>query len=230
MNTIKYFNLKLQTLLVRIGYYNGKIDGIIGPISGAAIKAFKKDHGLKVSIKIDDELIEVAEGVAGRSPDWMLDMYKMIGKHERHDRFALQDWLSSSSQPVDPLITPWCGVAIDACFRNTGVNPDDLPGNPALAINWLKFGHSADEATIGSILVFWRGYPQSWKGHVGFYVGESDKYYYVLGGNQSNRVSVTRIGKHRLKANGIRWPNGVVRHTERVVKREDKIKVTKNEA
>lgn len=44
------------------------------------------------------------------------------------------------------------------------------------------------------------------KGHVGFYVGEDAKGYYVLGGNQGDKVSVVRIAKDRLLPNGIRWP------------------------
>ncbi len=40
--------------------------------------------------------------------------------------------------------------------------------------------------------------------HVGLYAGEDDTHYNVLGGNQSNSVSVARIEKSRLVA--IRWP------------------------
>ena len=46
---------------------------------------------------------------------------------------------------------------------------------------------------FGDILVFSRGNG----GHVGFYVGEDDTCYHVLGGNQSNMVNVTRILKSR---------------------------------
>lgn len=37
----------IQKRLADLGYYKGKIDGIIGPSTKDAIKAFQKDHGLK---------------------------------------------------------------------------------------------------------------------------------------------------------------------------------------
>ena len=53
-------------------------------------------------------------------------------------------------------------------------------------------------------MVFWRGSPSGWKGHIGFYWAEDDDAYHILGGNQSNSVSVTRIAKERLIT--ARWP------------------------
>jgi hypothetical protein len=37
-------------------------------------------------------------------------------------------------------------------------------------------------------------------GHVGFYVRETAKYVYVLGGNQSNKVSIAGYDKARIIA------------------------------
>ncbi len=53
-------------------------------------------------------------------------------------------------------------------------------------------------------MVFWREKKEGWKGHVGFYSGESSDAYLILGGNQSDSVSQAWVGKDRfLKA---RWP------------------------
>ncbi len=41
-------NKQIQQKLKDLGYYNGKIDGIIGKLSLSAIKAFQKDNGLVV--------------------------------------------------------------------------------------------------------------------------------------------------------------------------------------
>jgi hypothetical protein len=61
---------------------------------------------------------------------------------------------------------------------------------------------------MGDIVVFPRG-DQGWQGHVGFYVKEQvidDKlYYYILGGNQKNKVSVELYPAD--KAIGIRRHN-----------------------
>lgn len=37
-------------------------------------------------------------------------------------------------------------------------------------------------------------------GHVGFYVRETDKYVYILGGNQGNKVSIAGYDKGRIIA------------------------------
>ena len=53
---------------------------------------------------------------------------------------------------------------------------------------------------IGAVLIFERGSG----GHVGFAVGQDDTHFYVLGGNQSDAVTVARIAKSRFL--GARWP------------------------
>ena len=74
-----------------------------------------------------------------------------------------------------------------------------LGTNPYWARNWLLFGQQV-KPTSGAVLVFERGSG----GHVGFAIGQDDTYFYVLGGNQSDAVTVARIAKSRLL--GARWP------------------------
>jgi len=52
----------------------------------------------------------------------------------------------------------------------------------------------------GAVLIFSRGSG----GHVGFAIGQDDVHFYVLGGNQSDAVTIARIAKSRLL--GARWP------------------------
>lgn len=88
---------------------------------------------------------------------------------------------------------PWCGLfAAIVCFRRMGI-PEEIPASPLWARNWGKYGVKTAQPALGDILVFTRGSG----GHVGFYVAEDKTAYHVLGGNQSNRVSVTRIAKNR---------------------------------
>src|SRR5690242_16926945 len=47
-------------------------------------------------------------------------------------------------------------------------------------------------------MVFWRKPKDSGLGNVGFYVGEDEKAYQILGGNQSNSVCLIWIGKDRF--------------------------------
>ena len=48
----------VQLALRKRGYYNGQIDGDIGPGSRAAIRAFQRDHGLRQTGTINDSLLD----------------------------------------------------------------------------------------------------------------------------------------------------------------------------
>jgi hypothetical protein len=84
-----------------------------------------------------------------------------------------------------------------------------LGTNPYWARNWLLFGQLVQPIT-GSVLVFERGSG----GHVGFAVGQDDTHFYVIGGNQSDAVTVARIAKSRLL--GARWPTTVPLRQQRL--------------
>jgi len=68
---------------------------------------------------------------------------------------------------------------------------------PLWARNWAKFGKAADKGQLGDVLVFRRA---QGSGHVGLYVGEDYGAYHVLGGNQSDGVTITRIARDRCVA------------------------------
>jgi len=75
----------------------------------------------------------------------------------------------------------------------------DLPYTKKLnARSWLNVGKETDSPEQGDIVVLWRGDRDGWKGHVGFYVRESEKNIYMLGGNQGNRVQIAPYPKSRL--------------------------------
>lgn len=97
---------------------------------------------------------------------------------------------------------PWCGVFVGYCLA-----ANSLPTAPIAvrASAWSDYGANLreDRLALGAILVFQR--PGG--GHVAFYYGEDSRYYYVLGGNQSDSVNVMRIEKSRCVAR--RWPRGV---------------------
>jgi len=71
------------------------------------------------------------------------------------------------------------------------------PQSPA-ARSWLKWGKPVSKPLPGDVAVFWRESPSSWKGHVGFYLGEVGGYVVVLGGNQGNKVSVRYYKRSQL--------------------------------
>ena len=95
---------------------------------------------------------------------------------------------------------PWCGLFVIWCFKDNSI-PVSLD-NPLYSLNWTKFGTKTDPC-YGAVMVFSR----TGGGHVGFYVSEDDATYHILGGNQDNQVSITKIAKARFKA--ARWPTGM---------------------
>jgi hypothetical protein len=90
-----------------------------------------------------------------------------------------------------------CGKAGDFLCRCQLLGA--LSTNPYWARNWLLFGREV-QPIVGAVLVFSRGSG----GHVGFVIGQDEAHCYVLGGNQSDAVTVARIAKSRLL--GVRWP------------------------
>lgn len=88
---------------------------------------------------------------------------------------------------------PWCGLFMAVCAKRAGKL---LPAKPLWALSWGTWGQDGGQPELGDVLVFIR--PNG--GHVGFYVGEDASYYYVLGGNQRDAVSIARIPKERLRA------------------------------
>lgn len=86
---------------------------------------------------------------------------------------------------------PWCGLFMAVVAKRAG---KEMPTDPLWALNWTRFGVAAGQPMLGDVLTFVR--PGG--GHVGIYVGEDAGAYHVLGGNQSDRVCITRIAKARL--------------------------------
>lgn len=86
---------------------------------------------------------------------------------------------------------PWCGLFMAVVAYRAGKFP---PTSPLWALSWSKFGVEAGQPRLGDVLTFTR----KGGGHVGLYVGEDQNAYHVLGGNQGDAVSFTRIGKERL--------------------------------
>lgn len=89
---------------------------------------------------------------------------------------------------------PWCGLFAAIAAHRAGKR---VPENPLWARNWAKFGSPVIKAALGDVLVFQR---PGGGGHVGFYIGEDRTAFHVLGGNQGNAVTITRIRKERCIA------------------------------
>jgi uncharacterized protein (TIGR02594 family) len=116
--------------------------------------------------------------------------------------------------------TPWCGLFVAHCMADAGL---PLPAIPVRALAWSAWGQAVTPC-VGAVLVFKR--PEG--GHVGLYVGEDDEAFNVLGGNQGDTVSVSRIEKGRMVA--ARWPAGLAVTGSPLRLSKEGRKLSKNEA
>jgi uncharacterized protein (TIGR02594 family) len=199
-----------QKALAALGYVgaDGKPpapDGIMGPNTRRAVINYQSDLGLPTTGQIDAATAARLGIAAPVAPPWYVALEAKLGMHERRDNKRLRAWLASDGGTVgDPADVPWCGDAVATALREA-LPKEIMPFNPYAAIGWNMWGQYV-KPQLGSVLVFWRGSPEGWQGHVGFYAGESAANYYVLGGNQSNSVSIAPISKNRLRKGGSRWP------------------------
>lgn len=163
-----------------------------------------------------------------KAPKILVEAVKHIGVKEivgkKHSKIILSwaDALGLTSTYTNDEI-PWCGLFVAYCCHAQGL---DVVKHPLWALNWNKFGNVAEVPMLGDVLTFTR----NGGGHVGIYVGEDKTHLHVLGGNQNNSVSISRIEKSRLsQARRTAWkiaqPSNV-----RVVHLEPKGIITTNES
>ncbi len=201
---------EIQLALVRRGFVTGEVDGIWGRRTIQAVRAFQQAAGLS-----PDGIVGPITHAAlfGIKPDtamapllpWMAEADNLSGTEEvlgSGNNPVILDWAKDLDIRYPGDDVPWCGLFVAHCIGAT-MPGEVLPTNPLGARAWAVFG-DATEPRVGAVLVFWRESPSSGKGHVGFYTGENRNAYRILGGNQSNKVGLALIGKDRLlKA---RWP------------------------
>ncbi len=137
-------------------------------------------------MNINQEILNVAlsqygvkETVGGQHNATILNYFKEIG----------HSWVKDDE-------TAWCSafanwVALKACTERSGA---------LNARSWLETGTPVSDPIPGDVAIFWRGTPDSWKGHVAFFINydEDGQHINVLGGNQGNMVQITGYDKGRL--------------------------------
>jgi uncharacterized protein (TIGR02594 family) len=84
--------------------------------------------------------------------------------------------------------THWCSGFVNWCVERAGMEGTDS----AWARSWLNWGKKLATPKRGCITVFKRGADS---GHVAFYIGETATKIKVLGGNQSDAVSISEYKK-----------------------------------
>lgn len=205
--------LEIQQILARLGFRPGPIDGVWGRMTASAVKAFQLSKGLEVDGivgPVTTQVLAEASGQGAVAADefplvWYEEAARQFGTKEvpgPASNHTILDWAKAQGIPYKSDDIPWCGLFVAHCVGST-LESEPLPGIPLRARAWETFGIGCPPCK-GSVLVFWRKSMQSGLGHVGFYAGESKDAFQVLGGNQSDQVSLAWIAKDRLLQ--ARWP------------------------
>jgi uncharacterized protein (TIGR02594 family) len=128
--------------------------------------------------EIAQTYIGTTEGPGPEDNPAIVEMYASVG----------HDWVEHDS-------VAWCAAFVGHCLEKAGLRSTRRLN----ARSYLDWGMPVDlaDAQAGDIVVFSRG-SKSWQGHVGFFVKTAGAMIEVLGGNQSDAVSIQRYAKSRL--------------------------------
>ena len=104
-----------------------------------------------------------------------------------------QTWVTDDSKYA------YCALFMSDAFIHLGAQSYLPEGNPVfLAREFLKVGDPVDNPLPGDLVIFWRGAPDGWKGHVGVYIRRVEDVIYTLGANQSNSFIISPYAASRL--------------------------------
>lgn len=109
---------------------------------------------------------------------------------KRHNKQVVRFFRETGHRDVKDDESGWCSAIICYCAKELGVN---YPSS-ATAKSWLSYGTKVSHPQVGDLVIFWRESPNSWKGHVGIYLGKDPITGEIisLGGNQNDEVNVSK--------------------------------------
>lgn len=118
---------------------------------------------------------------------WMPVARGELGIHEGVDAERISQYFEATELGDQPDSVPWCSAFVNFCMEQSG----QPRTRSALARSWLDWGTDAGDFVPGCVVVLPRGNnPRS--GHVAFFAGfDAVGNIRLLGGNQSNEVSVS---------------------------------------
>lgn len=180
---------------------------LIGPAAAAVLDDPKSVSPIRKPDQSTTRPLPPANPAGG--PEWYALAIAELGKREIGDtnngpEITRYRGLARCGSPGDP----WCAIFVNAMLALCK-NPTVSGTKSALSRSFADhrdFVKLAGPAK-GAVVVFWRISPNSGKGHVGFYFGETADSVDVLGGNEDNMVQIAPTSKKQLI--GHYWPASV---------------------
>ena len=145
-------------------------------------------------------------------PRWLTRARGYIGTREikgpKHNPLILSWWQKIKSSIRDDE-SPWCAAGVGGVLEEEGI----VSSRKASARSYQSWGEKLHAAALGAVVVFWRGSPTGWSGHVGFVAGR-DRFgnLMVLGFNQGDECNIKPFlpdGAKGHRVLGFYWPAGV---------------------
>jgi uncharacterized protein (TIGR02594 family) len=137
-------------------------------------------------------------------PLWLAEARRHIGLRElagsAHEPKILAWWRAIRRSGIKDDETPWCAAFVGGCLEAVGIVSSRFES----ARSYEAWGQPLEASAVGAVVVLRR----DGGGHVGFEVGrDAAGNVLLLGGNQSNRVSIAAFDPQRVVAR--RWPLAV---------------------
>lgn len=145
-------------------------------------------------------------------PPWLEAAWRELGEREakggRPNPRIVSLYRDAGHPGIKSDATAWCAAFVGACLERTAM----ASTRSLLARSYLDWGSPIAEFRLGAVAVLSRTSDPA-LGHVGFLIGETGDKLLLLGGNQSDSVSVAAFDRRRLL--GMRWPFPNAEETER---------------
>ena len=128
----------LQAGLIAAGHDPGPVDGVAGPRTVAALRAFQLAHG----VPPDGIVGAQTSALLGRTPPWFDLALGLLGTRERAgaaDNPVILGWAKALGLAYAGDSVAWCGLVVAQCLAAT-LPGQALPAQPLWARAWTHFG------------------------------------------------------------------------------------------
>lgn len=126
-------------------------------------------------------------------------LHKYYGESERKGMLSnnsiahMINW--ATGRWIDDSKIAWCAIFMSYILNE--VLEGQFRPIP-IARRFDTVGHAVDTPQFGDLVIFWRHSPNSWQGHVGIFIRETEGDIWTLGGNQRNQVNISPYKKSRV--------------------------------
>jgi uncharacterized protein (TIGR02594 family) len=208
---------EIQERLAELGLFDGTAQGNYGTLTKNAVTAFQEQYGLEVDGIVGDEtwgaLFVPIEGTPqggnpppprtadDEVPPWLIEgltdlgrgTEEIAGPDDNPDIVAYHQFTSLKAKDDE---TAWCASAACAWLERAGVESP----RSAAAASFKEWGQELEAGQLGCLVVMSR----TGGNHVFLYLDEDENGVYGIGGNQGDRVSVTKFAWANIT--NFRWP------------------------